>query len=100
MLTALDWLKKERAASELSIMMVLGLPNSGKSSIINAFKLAAKKQGVSCMHTTAQQQWPQTAAVTACCCCGSRLAGHPVTVTVWRAVLWAVGMWWGITMSW
>lgn len=26
-------------------MMVVGLPNSGKSSLINALKLAAKKQG-------------------------------------------------------
>jgi hypothetical protein len=28
-------------------MMVVGLPNSGKSSLINAFKLSAKKHGVS-----------------------------------------------------
>lgn len=42
---ALDWLKRERAASELSIMMVVGLPNSGKSSLVNALKLAAKRQG-------------------------------------------------------
>jgi ribosome biogenesis GTPase A len=47
--SALEWLKKERAASELSIIMVVGLPNSGKSSIINAFKLAAKKQGAPCI---------------------------------------------------
>ena len=43
--TALDWLQRERATSELSIMMVVGLPNSGKSSLINAFKLSSKKQG-------------------------------------------------------
>jgi ribosome biogenesis GTPase A len=43
--SALDWLRRERGASDLSIMMVVGLPNSGKSSLINAFKMAAKKQG-------------------------------------------------------
>lgn len=45
MRSALDWLKAERAASDLSIMMVVGLPNSAKSSLINAFKVAAKRQG-------------------------------------------------------
>lgn len=44
--TALEWLQRERAASELSVMLVVGLPNSGKSSLINAFKLAAKKRGI------------------------------------------------------
>lgn len=43
---ALEWLQRERAQSELSIMMVVGLPNSGKSSLINSLKLAARKQGV------------------------------------------------------
>lgn len=43
--SALDWLQRERTASELSIMLVVGLPNSGKSSLINALKLAAKKRG-------------------------------------------------------
>lgn len=54
--SALEWLRRERAASELSIMLVLGLPNSGKSSLINACKLAATKQGVQSHHNVGQHQ--------------------------------------------
>lgn len=43
--TAVGWIERERVASELSIMMVVGLPNSGKSSLINALKLAARSTG-------------------------------------------------------
>lgn len=45
MRAAVGWLERERANSELSIMLVVGLPNSGKSSLINALKLAAKAAG-------------------------------------------------------
>ncbi|KAF8060483.1 SIN2 [Scenedesmus sp. PABB004] len=42
---ASGWLAAERSGCELSIMMVVGLPNSGKSSLINALKLAARSAG-------------------------------------------------------
>jgi ribosome biogenesis GTPase A len=43
---AVGWIQRERAHSELSIMMLVGLPNSGKSSLINALKMSAKAAGV------------------------------------------------------
>jgi hypothetical protein len=42
---AVGWIQRERAHSELSIMMLVGLPNSGKSSLINALKVSAKAAG-------------------------------------------------------
>lgn len=43
---AVSWLAAERSStSDLSVMMVVGLPNSGKSSLINALKLAANTKG-------------------------------------------------------
>eukprot|EP00775_Hariotina_reticulata_P004201 gene4201-4449_t len=44
--TAIGWIERERAQSQLSILMVVGLPNSGKSSIINALKASARQAGV------------------------------------------------------
>jgi ribosome biogenesis GTPase A len=43
--TAVDWIQRDRSASELSIMLLVGLPNSGKSSLINALKMSAKAAG-------------------------------------------------------
>jgi predicted GTPase len=43
--TAVGWVERERAQSQLSILMVVGLPNSGKSSLINALKMAARQAG-------------------------------------------------------
>ena len=42
---ACSWLQRERPRADLSLLMVLGLPNTGKSSLINALKLAAKQAG-------------------------------------------------------
>jgi ribosome biogenesis GTPase A len=43
--TAVGWIQRDRSQSELSIMLLVGLPNSGKSSLINALKAAAKAAG-------------------------------------------------------
>lgn len=44
--TAVGWIQRERAQSELSVMLLVGLPNSGKSSLINGLKMAARATGV------------------------------------------------------
>ncbi|MEW5318931.1 MAG: hypothetical protein WDW38_010113 [Sanguina aurantia] len=43
---ALEWLTAERTHADLSLMMVLGVPNVGKSSLINALKLCANSDGL------------------------------------------------------
>ncbi len=44
--SAVGWLKEERPTADVNIMMVVGVPNCGKSSIINALKVSAKSQGM------------------------------------------------------
>ncbi|KAF6264356.1 P-loop containing nucleoside triphosphate hydrolase protein [Scenedesmus sp. NREL 46B-D3] len=56
---AVGWIQRDRAQSELSIMLLVGLPNSGKSSLINALKASAKAAGV----LGAQQAYQKRAAV-------------------------------------
>ncbi|PNH10910.1 Ribosome biogenesis GTPase A [Tetrabaena socialis] len=43
---ALSVLRAERASADLSLVLVAGLPNTGKSSLINALKRAAQRQDV------------------------------------------------------
>uniref|UniRef100_A0A383VII8 CP-type G domain-containing protein n=1 Tax=Tetradesmus obliquus TaxID=3088 RepID=A0A383VII8_TETOB len=57
--TAVGWIQRERAQSELSVMLLVGLPNSGKSSLINGLKMAARATGV----LDAQQAYQKRAAV-------------------------------------
>lgn len=45
MMAIVEAVKTKRAKSLLSTVMIVGVPNCGKSSIINAMKKAAKKQG-------------------------------------------------------
>jgi ribosome biogenesis GTPase A len=45
MAAIVEIIKSNRPKSLLSTVMVVGVPNCGKSSIINAMKVAAKKQG-------------------------------------------------------
>lgn len=42
---ALSWLSADRPHSDMSLVLVAGMPNTGKSSLINALKRAAQKQG-------------------------------------------------------
>ncbi len=42
---ALSWLSADRPNSDMSLVLVAGMPNTGKSSLINALKRAAQKQG-------------------------------------------------------
>lgn len=43
--SAVEWVSAERPQSSQSVMMVVGVPNAGKSSVINALKLAANARG-------------------------------------------------------
>ncbi|GIL93277.1 hypothetical protein Vretimale_19666 [Volvox reticuliferus] len=43
---ALGWLQSERCNTDLNLMMVAGAPNTGKSSLINALKRAAQREGL------------------------------------------------------
>ncbi|GLI65434.1 hypothetical protein VaNZ11_008799 [Volvox africanus] len=43
---ALGWLQSERCNADLNLMMVTGAPNTGKSSLINALKRAAQREGL------------------------------------------------------
>lgn len=43
---ALSWLSADRPHSDMSLVLVAGMPNTGKSSLINALKRAAQKQGL------------------------------------------------------
>jgi ribosome biogenesis GTPase A len=61
---AVGWIQRDRAASELSIMMLVGLPNSGKSSLINAFKLSAKAAGAAVCDCASS--WRQGARPASC----------------------------------
>ncbi|KXZ41893.1 hypothetical protein GPECTOR_250g621 [Gonium pectorale] len=55
---ALGWLRAERPQSDLSLILIAGMPNTGKSSLINALKRAAKRQdmleGEQAFHKTAR----------------------------------------------
>lgn len=43
--TCVSWLRDERPNADMSLMMVMGVPNCGKSSIINALKVASQRTG-------------------------------------------------------
>lgn len=104
--TATDWLHRDRPDSPLSLMLVVGVPNVGKSSLINAIKGTAGASAAACRARPCRW-WLQRPAGALegpgprPCCPGTPLApakllGHdthrprPRAPCLWRAIQRAI----------